>query len=283
MPKEIQKKIHMRLIEKVTTLPYTSLFLLWIGMAVGFGFLYFKLSIWAPEHGPTGMEGLGTVERLLDSLYYSIITATSTGYGDITPQGLSKLLAAMQSIMALFVFAVFVTKLVSNRQEITLEQVHRLSFEDVVHNTREGMHQMRSDFDRAIQEAEETGSLSEERWTDILIAYKQGQSILQEIPDFYDDGNHLYTIDERREQLLQEGVHRTLHRINQLLDVLSAKGIDWTSDERSMEELRELIRIVNEATPLWKEESPYEQLHEAFEDILHINQKIHSSIQSTME
>ena len=224
MPIEKPKKLHMRLIEKVTALPYTSLFLLWIGMAMGFGVLYFKLSIWAPEHGPTGMEGLGTVERFLDSLYYSVITATSTGYGDITPQGLSKLLAALQSIMALFVFAVFVTKLVSNRQEITLEQVHRLSFEDVVHNTREGMHQMRNDFDRAIQEAEENGELSNERWIDISIAYKQGQSILQEIPEFYDDGNHLYTIDERREQLLQEGVHRTLHSINQMLNILSSKG-----------------------------------------------------------
>ncbi len=274
-------KLHVRIISMITELSYSALFLVWIGIVLGFAVLYFKLSLWFPAHGPNLPSEMTLVGRFLDCAYYSIITATSVGYGDIVPQGFSKALACVQSIMALFVFAVFVTKLVSNRQEITLQQVHRLTFEDVFHNTREGLYIIRKDFDHIMKEAEAEQNISEENWGTLVTAYRQAQSLIQKIPDFYGETNHLYTLDERREQLLHEAVHRTLHRINQMLNHLSRENIDWMSHEQSMKELQALVELVREITPLWKNESPYEQ-PEAFEDILMLNEKIHTCMMATV-
>ncbi len=265
--------------EFLSSLSYATLFGIWSGMAVLFGAAYFGLSYFGDgSHGPTLiMNTADPLHRFANALYYSIITATSTGYGDITPMGFSKILAAVQSISALLVFAVFVTKLVSHQQELTLSEVHRLTFEDVFHNTREGMYIVRKDLDHITKMVNEKGAIDVEHWENLTIAYRQLQTLFEEIPDFYKNEVHNYTIDKKREELLLESVHRTLHRINQTLDLLSAKGIDWVSHEQSMKELRELTKIVAEITPLWKERSPYEAL-EAFEDIIQMKERVHLKI-----
>lgn len=277
-PKEQHKNTTVRLMEWFGSMRYGTLFGVWISMAMFFGVLYFALSfIGEGQHAPTALYGDPIVHRAFNALYYSIITATSTGYGDITPQGFSKVLACLQSISALFVFAVFVTKLVSHQQEMTLSEVHRLTFEDIFHNTREGLFICRKDFDHIIKDVTNSGKMSEESWANLTTAYKQLQSLFEEIPDFYENEIHSYTIDKRREQLLLEGAHRTLHRINQVLDTLSSHNINWVAHEESMNELQDLAKIVTSITPLWKERSPYEAT-EAFADILQMKERMHQKI-----
>ena len=268
----------MALMEKLTGLNYATLFGIWAGMALVFACLYFGLSfIGGGEHGPSQIHDMTPALRFYNALYYSIITATSTGYGDITPHGASKIVASLQSISALFVFAVFVTKLVSHQQEVTLNEVHRLTFEDVFHNTREGMFIARKDFDHAITYIKEHNKMDSENWENVIIAYRQLQTLFEEIPDFYENEIHRYTIDQKREDLLLEAAHRTLHRINSLLDTMSAYDIDWLNHEASMKELGELVRIVTDVTPIWKQRSPY-QAYEAFEDIFQMKERMHLKI-----
>ncbi|MDD3896879.1 MAG: hypothetical protein PHU04_03500 [Candidatus Peribacteraceae bacterium] len=153
--------------------------------------------------------------------------------------------------------------------------MHRRSVEELLLGES-----LRKDFDRIIEDATQHGKLTEDHWTDLVIAYRQGQSLLQEIPNFYaDDDQHLYTLDRRREALLHETVHRTLHRLDEMLRVLSKCGIDWTAYEENMTELRSLLQVVEDLTPQWQQESPYMA---AFEDILHLNRKIQTLLQQTM-
>jgi hypothetical protein len=277
------KKKHRSLLflVEITKLPYAALMVLWISLAVIFALCYFLLETYFPAHAPTQLSNLNAWHRFGNSLYYSIITATSTGYGDITPRGFSKTLACMQSISALFVFAVLVTKLLSHRQEIALQEVHKLTYEDIFHNTRSDLFVVRKDLDAIIEEAMHKGCLSEESWENLAIAYQQCQSLINEIPEFYDGGNAFYIIDEKREELLLEAVHRTLHRINKTLDALSRSGIDWTNHAPSMRDLEELMRVVDRTMPLWQERSPYQQ-REAFEDILLLKGKAHAWIEKAL-
>lgn len=243
-------------------------------MAAIFGVAYFFLSITHPTHAPTQLQADPTIGvRFLDSLYYSIITATSTGYGDIVPQGFSKLLASLQSIMALIVFALFVTKVVSNRQELALQQVHKLAFEDVLHNIREGLYIVRKDFDDLIHSAEEHGSLRIKDWRTLIAAYEQVQSLFLEIPSFYQSHNHFYTIDERREILLQESVYRTLDRMTEMFTAFNKAKITWKEEAKSYHELQELLSLVHRTTNIWQHESPYDH-SSSFGDIIYMHDEL---------
>lgn len=265
----------LQLVSNITMMSYHQLFVLWSGLVLGFAIIYTALSLVSPMNGPTGMEGMDWSMRFWNSLYFSTVTASSVGYGDIVPLGISKIFAAIQSVISFAVFAVLVTKLVSNQQEIALREVHKLSYEDIFHNSRSELFVVRKDFDRMIAKVSEKNDLTDDDWEDLAIAYRLTGSIVKEIPDFYDKVHHLYTIDATREELMHEAVHRTLHRINQLLDVMSSNGIDWISHEESVAELRETVRILQESTKYWHDKSPYGK-EEAFEKIFHLTESIHA-------
>ncbi len=263
----------LHLVEKITALPYTALFTLWFALAALFALAYALLAILAPAHAPQGLVNLEPLRLIGNSLYYSVITSTTTGYGDIVPMGFSKVLSSIQCVVGYFVLAVFVTKLVSQQQELAVHQMHKLTYEDVFHNTREGLFIIRKDLDRLIAKVEQREPLTPENWEDFAVSCKQGQSLLLEIPEFYSPEEiGLYTIDEAREQLLQEAVHRTLHRLNQLMDDCAMAGIDWMAQEKAANELTELLHVVEKVTALWHKRSPYAR-HESFEMILHAQER----------
>ncbi len=268
-------------IEKLSQLRYGTLGLLWFGLVIFFAFAYLALHRWSPINAPSPIEGTTFARHLFNNLYFSIITATTTGYGDIIPHGISKILASAQAVLSFFVFGVFISKLVSTRQEIALEQVHKLTFEDVFHNIREGLYIIRKDFDHLMIVAEEKGVFDGQQWENLQTALKQAQSLIQEIPTFYDDEHNLYTIDATREELLQEAVHRTLHRTSQLLDVLSETEIAWAGNALSMEGFRKLSTVVEEIVPLWRTRSPYKK-REAFENIMKRNTDIRGKMEKAL-
>lgn len=272
----------MRPVEHLSGLRYSTLLMIWIFMVFVFGFVYFSLSAHYPTHGVSPFDGATSLEHLYNTFYFSLVTATTVGYGDIHPLGLSRLLAGTESVLAFFIFAVFVSKLITHRQEIALHQIHKLTFEGVFANTREGFFIIRKDFDRILAEVQEQKKLSEHSWENLTTAYQEGQSLLEQIPDFYDHEHDLYTIDARREQLLKEAVHRTLQRMNQLLDVLSTHHIDWKAHEQSLKELQELVRIVEHILPLWRERSPSQEA-KPFEDILALNREIQERLRRSMD
>lgn len=263
--------------EQITELPYSTLGVVWLVLVVAFGAVYFALDTVAPAHAPAPLGAHSALERFFNAIYFSVVTSTTVGYGDILPFGFSRVLAGIQSILAFFVFGVCISKLVANKQEMALRQVHRISFEDVFHNLREGLYIVRKDIDHAIAAAEQNRALSEHAWDNLSVAFRQTEALLKEIPDFYSDAGYLYRIDPIREDLLHEAVQRTLHRINQLLDALGGAGIPWASRSSFFRQLDSLVRSARDVMGLWRERVPGERT-EAFEDILRLHAILHERI-----
>lgn len=71
-----------------------------------------------------------TLQSWLDAAYFSVVTATSLGYGDLVPQGTTRILALVEATIGLLLLSAVISKFVSRRQEAMLEEVHRLSFEN---------------------------------------------------------------------------------------------------------------------------------------------------------
>lgn len=76
-----------------------------------FGFLYFLLGIndggsslqWNPDHSLQE-----NINQLFTCTYFSVVTFTTLGYGDLTPLGFSRLLAAIEAFVGSFTLALFV-------------------------------------------------------------------------------------------------------------------------------------------------------------------------------
>lgn len=247
---------------KLTAFSYQSLLLLYVGLIIGFGLAYYLLATFVPSHGPSIPPGAASWFRFLDSVYFSTITATTVGYGDIVPHGISKILVGIQSISALFVFAILVSKPISHKQEAALYQMHQLTFDDVFTSVREGFFIMRKDFDELISQARSAKKLQENSWENLLTAYRQGEVLFEEIPKFYDTERRLYVIDTHREQLLIESVERTMERLCTLLRTFDAVGIQWQGDPKHMERFDELLALAKQITAHWKAQSPHRAVEE---------------------
>ena len=126
------------LFERRTT---ADLVFLWFGTIVTCAVVYWLLS----EVSMGGLrEGGTSIERgvrgLLTALYFSFVTATSVGFGDVVPLGPVRALAIAEAVIGLLVFGAVVSKLVSRRQEQIVSEIHRIAFEDRLERVQTDLH-----------------------------------------------------------------------------------------------------------------------------------------------
>lgn len=258
-----------RFVNRMLSLSYVELAgVYFLGILIS-GVAYFLLSVFVPEHAPT-IAKKGLLEEFYNAIYFSTITATSVGYGDIVPQGFSKLITAMESFFALFVFGILVAKPISEREEAALYQVHKLTLENIFNTIREGFFIVRKDFDAIINAAKE-GRLTEQSMENLETALKHSHVLLEDIPTFYDTERRLYVIDRRREHLLAESVERTFERMEILMMTLDEVQSPWRRRAEIHLSLQELSEIMTKIIRHWQRHaskhvhSPLKRLQEKAE------------------
>jgi hypothetical protein len=102
-----------------------------MAIVAGCGLAYWLLERAAPLSLASGGAGVGTGGwGLVSAMYFSAVTATSVGYGDIVPTGIARLLAVAESMAGLILFGCVVSKFVSRRQEQLIDNIHHIAFEE---------------------------------------------------------------------------------------------------------------------------------------------------------
>ena len=108
----MHKKIEMNFWKFIEKTSFKQLFAFWILLIILFGGFYF-LMFDQPEHALVNTVGLKlNAAGFYDAVYFSFITATATGYGDIVPLGFSKFLALIEVIVGMLIFGLLISKLV---------------------------------------------------------------------------------------------------------------------------------------------------------------------------
>lgn len=244
----------IQFVDRLSALSYPAILLLWIVNVLMFAGIFVFCSF-IPGSSPTGLDMLDLPSRFLGALYFSIITSTTTGFGDIVPNGISRIFASAEAFSGFFLFALFMSKLVSRQQDIAITQMHKISFESTFHDIREDLHIVRGDFDKLIRSAREKSELSTSEWAQLVIALQQIENLMAEVPNFYDRENNLYRIDERRERLLGEAFHRTLERLSSTLEVFVEMQIEWQAQALVREQLQQLLVEVEKDMQEWKSQT----------------------------
>jgi potassium channel LctB len=126
------------LIERRSTF---QLFLVWIGVILACGVGYW-LDALIGDHGliEAGSSVGGGLKGLASSVYFSFVTATSVGYGDIVPVGAARLLAVGEAITGLLIFGAVVAKFVSHRQENLVSEIYRVTFDERLDRVQTNLH-----------------------------------------------------------------------------------------------------------------------------------------------
>lgn len=110
-------------------------------VVVSAGVLYWLACIF-PGHGleeagqPLPFDG----RTFWEALYFSAVTATSVGYGDLAPVGAARAIAIGEAVLELLLFGGVVSKFVSSRQECLIEEMSESTFENELGRIRTNLH-----------------------------------------------------------------------------------------------------------------------------------------------
>jgi hypothetical protein len=133
------------MLEALANSSFGGLLRVWLTLVLGCGLGYWLLGLWRASlmEGGTAVEP--TLEGLGTAVYFSIVTATSVGFGDVSPVGPARILAAAESVAGLLLVGCVISKLVSRRQEQLVEEIHGLAFENQLGRVRTNLHLVLSD------------------------------------------------------------------------------------------------------------------------------------------
>ncbi len=147
--------------ERLASWSFGALFALWLAMVSGFGCAYWLAGAWRPSLLEAGVPVTPTLRGLTRAIYFSFVTATSVGFGDVVPTGPVRVLAIAEAVAGLLLFGCVISKLVSRRQEMLVEETHRIAFEDRLGRVQMNLHMIILEFERIASAAREDGFAAE--------------------------------------------------------------------------------------------------------------------------
>jgi len=113
----------------------------WLVMVLAFGAFYWIVQRQGAAGMRQGAEAVpGTLGGLATATYFSFVTATSVGFGDVVPVGFVRFAAVVEAATGLLLFGCVISKLVSRRQDQLIAETHRIAFEDRLGRVRTNLH-----------------------------------------------------------------------------------------------------------------------------------------------
>ncbi|MCX6706829.1 MAG: potassium channel family protein [Candidatus Woesearchaeota archaeon] len=211
-------------------LTFGNIFVVWACIITIFGFVYhfFSGSISNLFYTRTGEP----VTRLLDSIYFSFITATTTGFGDIIPSGFFKVIAIFEVISGLLLLAFVTSKLVSIKQNVILNEIYEISFNERISRMRSSLLVFRQNISRLMSRIDE-GSVKKREISEIYVFVSSMYDILNQVMVLTNKpkkNGFTKVIDPINAELLFNSMLQSFEKLEELLGVMNEKRIDWRRD-----------------------------------------------------
>ena len=129
------------LLDLIERLSPAQIFFVWLGMVVVCGCLYWLTGFSRrPGLVDSGRPIAGTLDGLLSALYFSFVTTTSVGYGDVLPLGPVRILSIFEAVTGLLIFGALVAKFVSRRQDELVRDIYAVTFETRLDRVQTNLH-----------------------------------------------------------------------------------------------------------------------------------------------
>ncbi len=233
-----QNKFNTRM-DKLT-FPY--ILIIWVSIILFFGLIYYFFA------GPTSNLYYNItqqpVQKMLDSIYFSFITATTTGFGDIVPKGAFKVLAITEVVAGLLLLAFVTSKLVSIKQDIILNEIYEISFKERLNRLRSSLLLFRQHLSRIVSKIEDN-TITHREINDIYIYISSFEDTLQEIFTLVEGKrNQHFTKDINAidTELIYNSILQSFEKLKELLVLMNTQKMDWKRDI-TVESIRKSIFV----------------------------------------
>jgi hypothetical protein len=137
----VRAQLGSAVLDLVDLLSTAQLFAVWLGLVLLSGSAYWLIEL----GGGAGLvEGNSRVAAsfsgLLTAIYFSFITATSVGYGDVLPVGATRIIAVTEAVGGLLIFGLLIAKFVSFRQDMLVREIHGVTFDERLARIQTNLH-----------------------------------------------------------------------------------------------------------------------------------------------
>ena len=169
------------------------------------------------------------ITKITDTIYFSFITATSTGFGDIIPLGFFKIIAVIEVTLGLLLLAAVTSKLVSIKQDIILDELYEMSFTEKINRLRSSLLVFRQHASRIITHVE-AGTIDKREVYELYVYIHSIETVLEEmLPIVSPEGKHIFTkvIDPVSTELLVNSALQSFERLLELMSTLSKSSLQW--------------------------------------------------------
>ncbi len=210
----------------IEQLTFFRIFFLWTFIIILFGMFYhFFVNgagslVYTVNHKP--------VLSLYDSIYFSFITATTTGFGDIIPIGLFKIVAILEVVFGLILLAIVTSKLIAIKQNTILSEIYEISFNERVNRLRSSLLLFRQDITRIINKIEDN-TLPRREFNDIHAYFIPFEDALGEtyfLLERATKSSFVKSIDPLNTELILNSVLSSFEKINELMSLVFDKKLD---------------------------------------------------------
>jgi hypothetical protein len=206
------------------------------------------------------------VNDITNAVYYSFITATSTGYGDIVPRGMIiRTMAISEVIIGLLMLALVTSKMVSIKQEKLLEQLFQLSFSEKMTRIVSSFNLFCNEIDNLLYSLESEEVDRKKMFTLSLLVTSLHNNVMDIHKIFFNvhkgHGKLAAKLDNHQIEHLLVGMSHSFGKLNKVLDI--AMGNEVLMKKEALvekiygmsNEAEEIVFEVKRSDPIYTQKS----------------------------
>jgi hypothetical protein len=225
----IERRVR-RLQSWIDQLTFPRIFALWFFVIFCFGLVYFYAQ--TPQSYLWSVLANHRVDNLSDAVYYSFITATTLGYGDIVPLGGFRVLAIAEVVCGWLLLAMLTARLISIKQDIIIGELYEASIRSEITGLRTSLRHFRQKMDEFITHLEE-GTLRKRSVNDLYRNLASFEENLIRIRAFIPEEksrDFKKNPEEEDMEILLNGILNSFEKIDELMRVNIQDDVIWRTE-----------------------------------------------------
>jgi len=234
-----------KILQLIDRLSFLKLLVVWVFITVFFGFIYFFFS--GNSSFLLNTQTGSHISSLSEGVYFSFITSTTTGFGDLTPVGFFRIIAIFEVILGLLMISIVTSKLISMKQNIIIEELYELTFSERINRIRSSLLYSRQNINALIHNIEDN-NFKKREIKSLYLSFISLEETLEEIMFIFtkDSSNEFVkSIDDVHTGIIANSVLFSLHRIEEAVKIMKLRNITWQTD-KNIHHLEKIILLIRD-------------------------------------